>query len=66
MPFINVKLTTPAPSKEIQNKIAKEITDVIVNNLKKLPERTVICFEEIEPSHFYFGGKSIEELRREK
>lgn len=64
MPFINVKLTTPAPEKEVQDKIAKEITEIFVKNLNKVPERTIVVFEEIPAKDFYFGGQSIEDIRK--
>lgn len=64
MPFINIKLAAPAPNKELQDTIAKEITDIMVKHLKKAPQRTVICFEEVGAEDFYFGGESVAEIKK--
>jgi len=64
MPFINVKSTAPLPEKELQDKIAREITEVFVRNLNKAQERVVIVFEEIPNGDFYFGGKSVEDIKK--
>lgn len=66
MPFINVKTTAPLPDKDLQDKIANEITEVFVRNLNKAKERVVVVFEEIPSSNFYFGGKSVEDIKKEK
>ncbi|NLK65937.1 MAG: 4-oxalocrotonate tautomerase family protein [Campylobacteraceae bacterium] len=65
MPYIDIKLTDPLPSKEAQDKIAKEITEIFVKNLNKIPDRVVINFEEVKAKDFYFAGKSVEDLRKE-
>ncbi|CZE45989.1 tautomerase family protein [Campylobacter geochelonis] len=64
MPFINIKLTSPMPDTKLQDKIAKEITDIMVKNLGKVPQRTVVCFEEVPAEGFYFGGESVAEIRK--
>ncbi|MSN95682.1 4-oxalocrotonate tautomerase family protein [Campylobacter sp. FMV-PI01] len=64
MPFINVKLTNPLPDKETQDKIASEITEIFIQNLGKVPERTVVVFEGVNASDFYFGGKSVEDIKK--
>ncbi|NLY03644.1 MAG: 4-oxalocrotonate tautomerase family protein [Campylobacter sp.] len=66
MPLINVKLTSPMPSKEDQDKVAKEITEIFVRNLGKTKQRTIITFEEVGASDFYFGGQSVESMRSKK
>lgn len=63
MPIINVKLASPLPDKDMKDKIAKEIIDVMVRNLGKNPERTVVLFEDFPKDSFYFGTKSIENTK---
>lgn len=63
MPYVSVKFSSPMPTKEEQDKVAKEITEVLVRNLGKNPQRTVITFEEIKAESFYFGGESVASKR---
>ena len=55
MPLIKVRLAKPAPSKEVQDKVAAEIAEVFVQNLGKNPARIVINFEYDEKENFYIG-----------
>ena len=66
MPIINIKSTAPLPPKDMQDKIASEITEVFVKNLGKAKERVVIVFEEIPSGNFYFGAKSVEDIKKGK
>lgn len=64
MPIINVKLASPLPSKELKDKVAKEIVDVMVRNLGKNPQRVVVLFEDFPKDNFYFGVKSEENQKK--
>ena len=64
MPIINIHLTKPAPSKELQDKIAADITKTMVDNLGKVPSRGVVKFEYDEAENFYFGGESVADMRK--
>lgn len=64
MPYVSVKFSSPMPSKEEQDKVAKEITEVLIRNLGKNPDRTVITFEEVKAENFYFGGESTADMRK--
>ncbi len=63
MPIISVKLTNPLPSREQLDAVAKKITDIMVEDLGKNPERVVIDFTEIPSEGTYFGGKSVQSMR---
>lgn len=62
MPIINIKLTNPLPDDEMKNKIAQEITDIMVKNLNKNPQRVVISFEEVNSKDIFFGAKSVYDI----
>ncbi len=66
MPYIDVKLTTPMPSQEQLDRVAKRITEVMVEELGKAPERVVINFEPVDSAAFYFGGKSVRDIKAGK
>lgn len=64
MPIINVKLASPLPNKELKDKVAKEIVDVMVRNLGKNPQRVVVLFEDFPKDNFYFGTKDEENQKK--
>lgn len=66
MPIINIKLADPMPNREKLDEIAVKITDIMVNDLGKKPERVVINFDEIRSDATYFGGKSVQAMKESK
>ncbi|MBQ7135585.1 4-oxalocrotonate tautomerase family protein [Campylobacter sp.] len=66
MPIINIKLADPMPNREKLDEIAVKITDIMVNDLGKKPERVVINFDEIRSDGTYFGGKSVQAMKEGK
>lgn len=63
MPYVSIKFSSPMPTKDEQDQVAKEITEILVKNLGKNPDRTVITFEEIKAESFYFAGESVANKR---
>ena len=55
MPLVRIRMAKPKPTKEVQDKIAAEIAEVLVRNLGKNPARIVINFEYDEVENFYVG-----------
>lgn len=66
MPIINIKLVAPMPNSESLDKIATKITDIMVNELGKSPQRVVINFDEIRSDATYFAGKSVKAIMEDK
>ena len=66
MPIINIKLADPMPSRQKLDEIATKITDIMVNDLGKNPQRVVINFDEIRSDVTYFGGKSVQAMKEGK
>ena len=66
MPIINIKLSDPMPSRQKLDEIATKITDIMVNDLGKNPQRVVINFDEIRSDVTYFGGKSVQAMKEGK
>ncbi|EAU01152.1 MULTISPECIES: tautomerase family protein [Campylobacter] len=65
MPFINVKMAGPEPSKEQKAKLVEEMTEVMVRVLGKQKERVMIFVETYEPDSIGLGGKTIEQIKKE-
>ena len=66
MPVISVKMAGKLPSKAELDAVASEITEVFVKRLGKAQERVVINFSEVDEDAFYFGAKSVGDIKRLK
>ena len=66
MPFINVKMAAPEPTKEQKQKLVEEMTDTMVRVLGKSRERVQIYIETYDASSIGSGGKTLEEIRKEQ
>lgn len=65
MPFINLKLAGPEPSKEQKEQLVSELTDMMVRVLGKQKERVMIFIETYDPDSVGVGGKTIECIKKE-
>ena len=66
MPFINVNMAGPEPTKEQKQKLVEEMTDTMVRVLGKSRERVQIYIETYDASSIGSGGKTLEEIRKEQ
>jgi len=66
MPFVNIKIAEPEPSKEQKAQVIAEVTEVLVRVLGKDPAAVMVMIETLKLEDIGKGGKSIEELRRVK
>lgn len=62
MPIVNIRLASPLPDKDKKDKLAKKITNLLVDELGKNKDRIIVMFEEIQKDDIFFGGTSVEEL----
>ncbi len=60
MPIVEIKLFS-GRSREVKKKIAEEITEVLVKNLKIPSSAVIIVFEDIEKHNFAQEGKLADE-----
>lgn len=60
MPIVTIKLFS-GRSKEVKKKIAKEITNILAQELNIPKEAVIIIFEDIERSNFAQAGELAEE-----
>lgn len=66
MPFINLKMAGPEPTKEQKEKIIAEFTQTLVSVLGKKRERVQIYIETFDPSSIGTGGTSLENVLKEQ
>jgi len=64
MPYVNVQITKGATRAEKQT-IVKEITETLVNTLKKKPEHIHIVIQEIEEQNWGFSGQLTDDWNSE-
>lgn len=66
MPLVTIKLAKPALSKEQKSNLISEITELLSTKYNKNKERVVVVLEDIENYDIAFGGKSVEQIKKEE
>lgn len=66
MPFVNIKIADPEPTKEQKAQVIAEITDTLVRVLGKDPAAVLIMMETLKAEDIGKSGKSLEEIRKGK
>lgn len=61
MPYINIKITDTAISKDQKRKLIAGATTLLVEVLNKNPETTHVVIEEISTDNWGVGGKQVTE-----
>ena len=64
MPYVNVRITDDNVSAEQKAAVIKGITDVLVRELGKSPDSTMVVIDEVPTDNWGFKGKSVTELRK--
>jgi len=58
MPFIHVRYATPL-EKDLRQPIAAFLTETTARVLGKKPEVTAVAVEQVPPTHWFIGGRSL-------
>lgn len=66
MPFVNIKVSAPEPSKEQKRQIIAEVTDTLTRVLGKDPAAVLVMIETLEAESIGKSGLSLEDLRSKK
>jgi 4-oxalocrotonate tautomerase len=66
MPYVNVKIAKHQANQEQKDLLIKGLMDIIVNIMGRNPDLTVITLDEIDPSNWFIGGKSIDKSTHDK
>ncbi|WP_107788480.1 tautomerase family protein [Campylobacter concisus] len=64
MPYVNIKIAGPEPTKEQKDQVYKEVTDTLVRVLGKKKESVMIFLETHDAGNIGVGGESIENKRK--
>ena len=64
MPYVNVRITKDAVTREQKTQIVAEITGTLQRVLGKKPEHTHIIIDEVDPENGGFAGLLTTEYRK--
>lgn len=64
MPYVNIKITNEAVSKEQKAQLIKGTTNLLNQVLGKNPATTVIVIDEVEMENWGIGGEPVSERRK--
>ncbi len=65
MPFVNIKITREGVTPEKKARLIEGVTRLLVDELGKNPETTVVVIDEVDTDNWGIGGESVTR-RREK
>ena len=65
MPYVNIKIAGPEPTKEQKDQVFQEVTDTLVRVLGKKKEAVMIFLETHDASNIGVAGQSVEDKRKE-
>ena len=66
MPFVNIKVAAPEPTKEQKKQIIAEITDMLARVLGKDPAAILVMIETLSMDSIGKSGLSLEEIKQNK
>ncbi|WP_298785644.1 4-oxalocrotonate tautomerase family protein [uncultured Campylobacter sp.] len=66
MPFINIKVAAPEPTKEQKKQIIAEITNTLARVLGKDPAAILVMIETLGMDSIGKSGLSLEEIKQNK
>lgn len=66
MPFVNIKVAAPEPTKEQKKQIITEITNTLARVLGKDPAAILVMIETLGMDSIGKSGLSLEEIKQNK
>ena len=66
MPFVNIKVAAPEPTKEQKKQIIAEITNTLARVLGKDPAAILVMIEMLGMDSIGKSGLSLEEIKQNK
>ena len=66
MPFVNIKIADPQPSREQKAQVIAEVTDTLVRVLGKDPSSILVMIETLSAENIGKNGQSLEYIRSNK
>ena len=66
MPFVNIKVAAPEPTKEQKKQIIAEITNTLARGVGKDPAAILVMIETLGMDSIGKSGLSLEEIKQNK
>ena len=64
MPYVNIRITKEGVTEQKKAALIKGVTQLLVDELGKNPETTVVVIDEVDTDNWGIGGESVT-VRRE-
>lgn len=64
MPFVNIRITQDGVTNEQKAALISSVTQLLVDQLGKNPETTIVIIDEVPPSSWGIAGQSVEARRK--
>lgn len=65
MPYVNIKITDEAVSREAKEELVRRTTQMLVDVLHKNPETTVVVIDEVSTDNWGIGGQLVSDRRQQ-
>lgn len=66
MPYVNIKVSKPGPTKEQKEKLIHDVTKTLFDVLGKPPATTYVVIDEVDTDNWGIGGESLTVRRAKK
>ncbi|MGI9328885.1 MAG: 2-hydroxymuconate tautomerase family protein [Pseudomonadales bacterium] len=66
MPYVNIKITDEAVSRQAKEELVRRTTQMLVDVLNKNPETTVVVIDEVSTDNWGIGGQLVSDRRKQE
>ena len=64
MPYVNIKITKDGVTEQKKAALIKGVTQLLVDELGKNPETTVVVIDEVDTDNWGIGGETVTKRRK--
>ncbi|MDH5633543.1 MAG: 4-oxalocrotonate tautomerase family protein [Gammaproteobacteria bacterium] len=64
MPYVNIRITNEAVTREKKQQLIHGVTQLLQDVLGKNPETTVVIIDEVETDNWGIAGETVTERRK--
>ena len=64
MPYVNIRITREGVTEQKKAALIKGVTQLLVDELGKNPETTVVVIDEVETDNWGIGGETVTQRRK--
>jgi 4-oxalocrotonate tautomerase len=64
MPYVNIRITKEGVTEQKKAALIKGVTQLLVDELGKNPETTVVVIDEVDTDNWGIGGETVTKRRK--